>query len=116
MGSDESHFNVSLIVRHKVTRQFPQTTTFEEKGEPKRNRTEVLLQYQPNALPLGQSGSLRSFFGRLLGLDVHRKPDGLSGMGKKGAVVGVGGGGYGTYVMFILSAPTRKSKKDQNNR
>ena len=35
-GSDESHFNVSLIVRDKVTRQCPQTTTFEEKGEPKR--------------------------------------------------------------------------------
>ena len=30
-GSDESHFNVSLIVRDKVTRQCPQTTTFEEK-------------------------------------------------------------------------------------
>ena len=42
MGSDESHFNVSLIVRDKVTRPRPQTTTFEEKGEPKRYRTEVL--------------------------------------------------------------------------
>ena len=37
MGSDESHFNVLLIVRDKV-----KTTTFEEKGEPKRVRTEVL--------------------------------------------------------------------------
>ena len=43
MGSDENHFNVSLIERDKVPRQCPQTTTFEEKGEPKRNRTEVLL-------------------------------------------------------------------------
>ena len=43
MGSDESHFNVSLIVRDKVTRQRPQTTTFLEKGEPKRYRTEVVL-------------------------------------------------------------------------
>ena len=43
MGSDESHFNVALIVRDKVTRQCPQTPTFEEKGEPKRIRTEVLL-------------------------------------------------------------------------
>ena len=42
MGSDESHFNVSLIVRDKVTRPCPQTTTSEEKGEPKRYRTEVL--------------------------------------------------------------------------
>ena len=42
-GSDESHFNVLLLVRDKVTRRCPQTTTFEEKGEPKRNRTEALL-------------------------------------------------------------------------
>ena len=42
MGSDESHFNVSFNVRNKVTRPCPQTTTFEEKGEPKRYRTEVL--------------------------------------------------------------------------
>ena len=41
VGSDESHFIVSLIARDKVTRQCPQTTTFEEKGEPKRIRTEV---------------------------------------------------------------------------
>ena len=43
MGSVESHFNVSLIMRDKVRRQCPQTTTFEEKGEPKRIRTEVPL-------------------------------------------------------------------------
>ena len=43
IGSDENHFNVSLIVRDKVTRQCPQTTTFGEKGEPKRYRTEVLV-------------------------------------------------------------------------
>ena len=42
MGSDESHFNVSIIMRDKVTRHCP-TTTFEEKGEPKRIRTEVPL-------------------------------------------------------------------------
>ena len=36
MGSDESHFNVSLTVRDKVTRRSPQTPTFEEKGETKR--------------------------------------------------------------------------------
>ena len=41
-GSNESHFNVSFIVRDKVPRQCPQTTTFEEKGEPKQIRTEVL--------------------------------------------------------------------------
>ena len=43
MGSNERHFNVSLIVRDKVTRQSTQTTTFEEKGELKWVRTEVLL-------------------------------------------------------------------------
>ena len=31
MGSDESHFNVSLIVRDKVTRLCPQTTTRRER-------------------------------------------------------------------------------------
>ena len=40
MGSDEE---CVITVRDKVTRQCPQTTTFEEKGEPKRIRTEVLL-------------------------------------------------------------------------
>ena len=43
VGSDESNFNVLLTVRDKVTRQCPQTTTFEEKGEPKRIRNEVPL-------------------------------------------------------------------------
>ena len=43
MGSDESHFNVSLIVRDKVTRQCPQTITFEEKREPKQIQTKVHL-------------------------------------------------------------------------
>ena len=43
MGRGESHFNVSLIVRDGVTRQCPQTTTFEERGKAKRIRTEVLL-------------------------------------------------------------------------
>ena len=43
MGSEESHFNGLLIVRNKLTRQCPQTTTFEVKGQPKRIRTEVSL-------------------------------------------------------------------------
>ena len=58
MGSDESHSNVSLILRGKVTRQCPQTITFEEKGEPKWDRTEVSLTTSlNNALPLSQTGS-----------------------------------------------------------
>ena len=43
VGSDESHFNVSLLVRDEVARHCPQSTTFEKKGEPKRIRTEVPL-------------------------------------------------------------------------
>ena len=60
MGSDESHFNVSLIWTDKVTRQCQQTTIFEsEKGEPKRIRTDVplLTSLMPNALPSDQTGS-----------------------------------------------------------
>ena len=57
MGSDDSHFNVSLIVKDKFTRQCPQTTTFEDKGEPKPIRTGVLL---------------------LTSLTPHRRPDRLS--------------------------------------
>ena len=43
VGSGESHFNVLLTVRDKVTRQRPETTAVEERGEPRRNRTGVLL-------------------------------------------------------------------------
>ena len=45
MGSDECHFNVSLNVGDKVTRQCPQTTTVLKRkaGGPKRNRIEALL-------------------------------------------------------------------------
>ena len=48
VDSDESHFNVSFIVRGKVTRHCPQTTTFEEKRQPKRIRTEV-TRYEPRS-------------------------------------------------------------------
>ena len=39
MGSGESHFSVSVIVREKVTRQCQSTdhNLSEEKGEPKQN-------------------------------------------------------------------------------
>ena len=44
MGSDESHFNVSLTVKDKVTRQCPQTTTFLKRKESrKRNRADALV-------------------------------------------------------------------------
>ena len=38
IGSDESHFNVLFIVRDKVKRHRPQTTTFEERAEADSNR------------------------------------------------------------------------------
>ena len=57
MDSDESHFNLSLIVRDKVTRQCPQTTTFEQEGEPKRIRTEVLLLTSLTAKPNRLTGA-----------------------------------------------------------
>ena len=44
--------------RGKVTRQCPQTPAFEEKGEPKRGMEPTPSAYQPDALPLGHSGSL----------------------------------------------------------
>ena len=56
MGSDESHFNVS-VGSHGQSHKAVSTNhnLFEEKGEPKRYRTEVPLL---NTLPLGQTGSL----------------------------------------------------------
>ena len=65
MGSDESHFNVSLIVRDKVTRQCPQTTTLEEKGELKRIRTEYCSIFFP--IPPDSFVSSLAFYG--LGLN-----------------------------------------------
>ena len=56
MGSDESHFNVSVGSdgqSHKTVST--NNNLFEEKGEPKRGPST----YQPNALPLGKTGSHR---------------------------------------------------------
>ena len=58
MGSDENHFNVSLIVMDKVTRQCPQNHNLfrrERRAEAESNRGPPA--YQPNALPLSQTGS-----------------------------------------------------------
>ena len=60
MGSDESHFNVSAGSggqSHKTVST--NHNLFEEKGEPKRCRTEALplTSLTSNALPLGQTGS-----------------------------------------------------------
>ena len=55
VGSDESHFNVSVGSdgqSHKTVST--NHNLFEEKGKPKRYRTGPSA-YQPNALPLGQT-------------------------------------------------------------
>ena len=64
MGSDESHFNVSLIVRDKVSRSCgrrrqSQFTTFLKRTESRSGGIEPRppSSYQANALPLGQTSS-----------------------------------------------------------
>ena len=56
MGSDESHFNVLFSVKCKVTKTFhnPELLKREERAEEESNRGPAC---QPNALPLGQTGS-----------------------------------------------------------
>ena len=59
MGNDVSHFNVSLIVRDKVTKTVStdHNLSGERKSEAESSRGPSA--YQPNALPLGQTGSLK---------------------------------------------------------
>ena len=61
-GSDESHFGVFIDCEgqcHNLFRQCPQIITFEERtAEVESNRGPSA--YQPNALPLGQTGSQRN--------------------------------------------------------
>ena len=71
MVSDESHFNVSLIERDKVTRQCPQTTTFEEKRRPEAKSNRNPSAYQPNALTLGQTGSHKKLERMLFNMTKH---------------------------------------------
>ena len=59
MGSNVSHFHVSLIVRGKVTRQCPQTTTLLKRKESRNQLNQGPSAYQPNALLLGQTSSCR---------------------------------------------------------
>ena len=59
VGSDESHFNVSVGSDGQSHRKVSTYhNLFEEKGEPKRYRTEGPSAYEPNVLPLDQTGSL----------------------------------------------------------
>ena len=54
MGSDESHFYVSLIVRDKVTRQYH---NFRRERRAEADSNWGPTAYQPNALPTGQTDS-----------------------------------------------------------
>ena len=59
VGSDESHFNVPLIVMDSHKTVSTKHNRFEEKGQPKQNRTEIFLYTSlASALPLGQTGLL----------------------------------------------------------
>ena len=53
----ESHFNVSLIVRDKVTRQCQLTTTFEEERRAEAESNQAPSAYQPSTLPQGYTSS-----------------------------------------------------------
>ena len=57
MDSDDSHFNVSSIVRDKITRQCPQTKVFWRERRAEVDSNQGSSPYQPNALPLGQTCS-----------------------------------------------------------
>ena len=105
VGSDESHFNVSLIVRDKVARRLsPSTTTFfEERGEPKRNRTEVLLltSLTPYCLAKPAHGS-ECLPWCLSSTEIER----LIRDGEKGEVIRrEGGGGGGDYIPIATLSP-----------
>ena len=58
-GDQENHFNVSLILRDKVTRQCTQTGG--------------LFAYQPSTLPLGQTGSRLSLLSFVVPIEMERK-------------------------------------------
>ena len=73
MGSGESHFNVSLIVREKVTRQCPQTTKFLMRKESRSGivpRSFRLPAYRLTARP----NRLSSFLESKLRYKVDEKP------------------------------------------
>ena len=59
MGRGESHFNVSINVRGKVTAKavfMTWSTTCEEKRQPKQGIEPMPFAYQPNALPSDRTG------------------------------------------------------------
>ena len=79
MGNDESHFNFSVVSDGQSHRTVSTNHhLFEEKGEPKRYRTEALPLTNLNALPLGPepahapwAGTKRSGVKALVGTDAR---------------------------------------------
>ena len=75
-------------MKDKVTRQCPQTTTLEEKGEPKRTGTEdPLLTSLTNALLLGQTGSLSYATEGALFISKQLSSDAVSALRKVGVLI-----------------------------
>ena len=67
MGSDVSHFNVSLIVKDEVTRQCPQLLKRNPERRAEADSNRGPSSYQPNALLLGQIGShITSHFNEII--------------------------------------------------
>ena len=103
MGSDESYFNVSLVVRDKVTRPCPQTTTFFKRNgsrsgiEPRSFRLPAYrLTARPNRLSIDHH-----FFRSLLlspPLPLNMPVRGLYGHGK---------GSYGHGLTHTLPVPAQ---------
>ena len=100
-GSDESHFNVSLIVRDKVTRPCPQTTTFEEKGEPKRIRTEVPLRTSLTPYRWAKAAHVTPLMGHSLYTHFNASPSGI--LSPNSATIG-NATNWTLYLHFICSS------------
>ena len=92
MGSDESHFNVSVGSdgqSHKDSVHKPQPFRRELRAEEVSNRCPSA--YQPNALPLGQAGSVTAE--KALTQSFYCQSQGQGGGGGGGVNVGWGGVG-----------------------
>ena len=81
MGRHQSHFKVSLIARDKITRQFPHTTSFGREKRAEADSNGGPSAYQPDALPLGQTGSRLTLLAvSSMVLNVQRNWDGKKGV------------------------------------
>ena len=81
VGSDESYFNVSLIVRNSH-RTVSTTTTFSRERTAEAESSRGPADDQPNALPLGQTGSRNHTVGINMVLNIHRNHKAYLGRAK----------------------------------